>query len=147
VERPALKLDIPLTVVTDTDAATLNEAAFAKALSSALGGNSNPTPAQHLAALNKLAQARLGTTPATTAAMPVDATAINARIAELETQLKPLYAISAADRDALTRARADAVQAVLLDNPGLSAERVFLTARSNDAQSPEGVVRMALVLE
>jgi hypothetical protein len=73
--------------------------------------------------------------------------AIASRVEYLEGQLKPLFAISAADRDALTRARADAVQGALLANTELSAERIFLNARSNEATSPEGVVRMELKLE
>jgi hypothetical protein len=147
VERPQLKLNIPLTAVTDADAAALNEAAFMQALSAVLPNVATASATQRLAALTKLYKSKVGDSPAlpTTSAPGADIT--TTRIAWLETQLKPLFAISAADRDALTRARADAVQGVLLANSELSAERIFLTARSNKIESPEGVARMELQLE
>ncbi len=149
VERPQLKLNVPLTVINDADANAMNEAAFNQALNGVLTNAATASDAQRLAALTTLYQRRMNaqpTFPATTAPATSPET-IASRMAYLEGQLKPLFAISAADRDALMRARADAVQATLLANMELSAERVFLTARSNEATSPEGVVRMELKLE
>lgn len=147
VERPQLKLNVPLTVVTDADAAAINAAAFNQALNGVLANAASANPPQQLAALTTLYQRKLNSPPSFPAASGATADATATRIAYLQDQLKPLYAISAADRDRLTRARADAVQATLLANTELSAERVFLTARSNEAQSPDGTVRMELKLE
>jgi hypothetical protein len=149
VERPALKLDIPLTVVNDADAHTMNEAAYAQAVNGVLPDAATATDAQKLAALTTLYQQRMNAAPAFPATTePANSPELAAsRVAFLEAQLKPLYAISAAARDALMRARADVVQAALFANPELSAERVYLTARSNEAKSPDGVVRMELKLE
>jgi len=145
VERPQLKLNVPLTVVTDADASAMNEATFNRAVNAVLP-NASATPHQRLAALTKLYQHRLGNPPTfPTTNESTDVTA--SRIAYLEAQLKPQYAIGAADRDALTRARADAVQAALLANTELAPERVYLTARSNEVESPAGAVRMELKLE
>lgn len=147
VERPQLKLNVPLSVITDADAAALNEAAFLRALNTVLPNAASASPAQRLTALTALYQRTTQSAPS----FPADGTAAadptTARIAYLETTLHPLFAISAADRDALTRARADVVQAALLRNPEVSAERIYLTARSNEAQSPAGSVRMELKLE
>lgn len=147
IERPQLKLNVPLTVVSDADAAAMNEAAFAQALNSVLPNAANASAAQRLVALTTLYKSMLNNAPTfPTSAEPAgDVTAT--RIAYLEGALKPLYAIKAADRDVLTRARADAVQAALLTNPELSAERIYLIARSNEVKSPDGVVRMELKLE
>jgi hypothetical protein len=147
IERPTLKLNVPLTVVTDADAAALNEARYQQALANVLPNATTATAQQRLTALTTLYQRKLNAAPAFPAEVPTTADDPTQRIAYLEQQLKPLYAISAADRDVLTRARADAVQAALLANTELSAERVFLTARSNEATSPDGVVRMELKLE
>ncbi|MGC3982011.1 MAG: DUF748 domain-containing protein [Steroidobacteraceae bacterium] len=148
VERPQLKLNVPLTVVNDTDAAAMNEAAFNNALNAILPSANTATQTQRLTALTTLYQRRLSAAPTfPTATDPATPETLAARIAYLEAQLKPLFAISAADRDVLTRNRADAVQATLLANTELSAERVFLTARSNEAQSPADTVRMELKLE
>ncbi len=149
VERPQLKLNVPLTVVNDADASALNEAAFAQAVNGVLPNAASASDTQRLAALTTLYQRRMSalpTFPATTAPA-TSPEVIASRVTWLEDQLKPLFAISAADRDLLTRARADAVQTALLANTGLSAERIYLTARSNEATSPEGVARMELKLE
>lgn len=149
VERPQLKLSVPLTVVNDADANAMNAAAFNQALNGVLPTAATATPAQRLAALTTLYQRRMNTAPtfpATTTPATTPENIAN-RITYLEDQLRPQFAISAADRDTLTRARADAVQAALLANTELSAERIYLTARSNEATSPAGVVRMELKLE
>jgi len=145
VERPQLKLNIPLTAVTDSDAAALNDAVYAQALNGVLPNAASATASQRLSALTTLYKNKTGNAPTFPATDAKDATAD--RIAYLETQLKALFAISAADRDALTRARADAVQAALLTNPELAPERIYLTVRSNKIESPAGVARMELQLE
>jgi hypothetical protein len=147
VERPQLKLNVPLTVVSDVDAAAMNEAAYASALQSALPNAATATPAQRLTALTSLYQRTANTAAAFPPVSDPKADVTAAHLAYLESIIKPLFAISTADRDALTRARADAVQTALLTNTEVSPERIYLTARSNEAKSPDGVSRMELKLE
>jgi hypothetical protein len=147
IERPELKLNIPLTAITDADAAAMNAARYQQAVNAVLLDATTATPPQLLNVLTTLYQRKLKAAPTFPPAPQANTDDTAERIAYLEQQLKPLYAISAADRDILTRARADAVQAALLANTELSPERVFLTARSNEATSPDGVVRMGLKLE
>lgn len=147
VERPQLKLNIPLTVASDADAAAMNEAAFNQALNGVLANAATATSKQRLAALTALYKNRIGSAPVFPAPTEPATEVTDSHITYLEAQLKPQFAISAADRDALTRARADAVQAALLTNTELAPERIYLTARSNEAASPAGVVRMELKLE
>jgi Domain of Unknown Function (DUF748) len=147
VERPQLKLNIPLTVITDADAAVMNDAAYARALNAVLPNAATAAPAQRLAALISLYQSTLKTAANFPAPGNAKADVTAEHIAYLETALKPQFAVSAGDRDALTRARADAVQAALLMNTDVLPEHVYLTARSNEVKSPQGVVRMELKLE
>jgi hypothetical protein len=146
VERPQLKLNIPLTVVSDADAAALNDAAFTQALNAVLPNAAATSAKQQLAALTTLYKNKVDKAPDfPSSSKDADVTANH--ISYLESQLKPLFAITPSDRDALTRARADTVQAALLTNPELTAERIYLTTRSNKVESPNGVVRMELQLE
>jgi hypothetical protein len=146
VERPQLKLNIPLTVVSDADAAALNDAAFTQALNTVLPNAAATSAKQQLAALTTLYKNKVGKAPDFPSSSK-DADVTASHISYLESQLKPLFAITPSDRDALTRARADAVQTALLVNPELTAERIYLTTRSNKVESPNGVVRMELQLE
>ncbi|MGE0115432.1 MAG: DUF748 domain-containing protein [Steroidobacteraceae bacterium] len=147
LERPQLKLNVPLTVATDADAAAMNQAAFNQALATVLPNAVTATPQQRLTALTRLHQQKLNALPAFPTANSLATDVTGERIAYLEGILKPQFAITAEDRNALTRARADAVQAALLANTELSAERIYLTARSNEVKSPDGMVRMELKLE
>ena len=147
IERPQLKLNIPLNVVDDADAAVMNQRAFDQALAPFLPGAASATPDQRVVALMKLHQNKLGSAPVLPAANEHTNEATSSNIAYLESILKPQFAISAADRDELTRSRAGAVQAALLANTELSAERIYLTAGRNKTSSPDGKVRMELQLE
>jgi hypothetical protein len=69
-----------------------------------------------------------------------------AHIAWLERQLLPKYAPTGADRNALGRARADAIVAAIVAGGQLSPERVFLTDRPSGG-GPAGMSRMELQLQ
>jgi hypothetical protein len=151
LERPQLRLDIPMTVATDADAAALNQAAFDQALAQYLPKTQNITPQQRLTALTELYKKQLNTAPtfstATDAKTDVKADVTSERIEALQRELSPRFAITAADRDSLTKQRAQVVQMKLLTNTELSPERIFMTLRANEASSPDGIVRMELKLE
>ena len=147
VERPQLKLNIPLTVINDIDATVLNQQAFDRSLEVYLPDSTVATSNQRLLALVKMYQVNLGVQPTFPVSTAVGDDVTKQRIAYLEELLKPHFTTSAASRDELTRQRAYVVQSALLANSELAAERVYLTARHNDAKSPDNQVRMLLVLE
>ncbi len=158
VERPQVKLDIPLHAQADDDDRALEQSALEAALAA-----TTPAPA----AGKRAKPAKTGATSDTTA----DATATaQARVAKLtalyrsrfhtepefppetdqaawlEQQLLPQFAPTREQRDALGQARAQAVQAAVLANAELKPERVFLTNQISGG-GPDGSVRMELKLE
>jgi hypothetical protein len=125
-ERPQLRLDIPLGAVSDADGKALAEAAFQAALAPYMEKRED-TPEDRRKALAALYKAQFGDGPSyPETAEGEDKTA--QRIAFLENALRPRFEASPAARDALGRARAEAVQAAILSNPEVSPERVFLSA-------------------
>ncbi|HEX2789850.1 MAG TPA: DUF748 domain-containing protein [Steroidobacteraceae bacterium] len=158
VERPQVKLDIPLHTISATDDAALEKAA----LEQALAAGANPEGGKHKAPRASAAatsasprQAALAALyrekfqidpvyPAELGAAGQDADA--ARIAWLEQELMQQFKPTRDQREALGRARAEAAQAALLANQELPPERVFLTERESGG-GPEGQVRMELKLQ
>jgi hypothetical protein len=165
VERPQVKLDIPLHTQGDDDdtalertgledalhtaAAAPGTAARARPAKASVSASTSATAAPatvRLAALAALYRAQFKAEPEyppeTTSGSDPDVD----RVTWLETQLLPQFAPSAAQRDALAQARAQAVQAAVLANAELKPERVFLTNQVSGG-GPEGSVRMELKLE
>lgn len=142
VERPQLRIDVPLTTLTPADADALNKAAYEQALTATLP-RADANPAERLTALTKLYERQTGAKPV----LPSEASDVAARTAWLEMQLRTQIVAGEAERAALARARADAVQAALLANDELAADRVFLTTETADGQSPPDTVRMQLKLD
>lgn len=142
VERPQLRIDVPLTTLTPADVDALNKAAYEQALAAALP-RADASPAERLAALTKLYERQTGAQPV----FPAEASDAAARTTWLEAQLHTQITTGEAERAALARARADAVQAALLANNELAADRVFLTTETADSQSPPDTVRMQLKLD
>ncbi len=142
VERPQVKLDIPLHTQGDDDDTALERTGLEDALHTAAAAPA----AVRLAALAALYRAQFKAEPEyppeTTSGSDPDVD----RVTWLETQLLPQFAPSAAQRDALAQARAQAVQAAVLANAELKPERVFLTNQVSGG-GPEGSVRMELKLE
>jgi hypothetical protein len=172
VERPQLKLDIPLHTISATDDEALEKAALEQALATAAAG---PPGGKHKAArassgvasasprLMALAAlyrdkfqaepeypADLGAPASTTGAGAAAAAAgqdIDAqRIAWLEQELLQQFKPTRDQRESLGRARAEAAQAALLANQELPPERVFLTERESGG-GPDGQVRMEMKLQ
>jgi hypothetical protein len=142
VERPQVKLDIPLHTQGDDDDTALERTGLEDALHTAAAAPATV----RLAALAALYRAQFTAEPEyppeTTSGSDPDVD----RVTWLETQLLPQFAPSAAQRDALAQARAQAVQAAVLANAELKPERVFLTNQVSGG-GPEGSVRMELKLE
>ncbi len=157
VERPQLKLDIPLLTETSSDDAAIAHAELDQALAKlpAAPGGADPAAAQRqrVAVLTSLYTQQLGAAPvfAPELAGPPGKSPppelLAGRIAFLETALLPHYAPNAQQRADLGQARANAVQAVVLANTEIAPERVFLSNRTPTATSPQGSVRMELQLQ
>jgi hypothetical protein len=147
VERPQLKLDVPLQTLAAVDDAALARTAFEAALAPLLPGGMSATPQQRLAALTQLYQQQLGVmyNYASPASLETDMTASN--IASIEEALRPRFAATQAQRDLLARARADAVQAAVLSNMEIMPERIFLTERESGKAAAAGAARMELTLQ
>jgi hypothetical protein len=153
IERPQLKLDIPLSVRTPADVEALTRAAFDAAVpATAAGVDEGATLQLRLQAL-KDATARLaGTPPApppkpNPKAPPPDIEAVRAEITALEASLQEKLAPTPAQLDDLARGRAEAVQGALLASGEIAAERLFLTTREAGEQKDAAVVKMELKLE
>jgi hypothetical protein len=155
VERPQLKLDIPLRANNGDDDVALERTALEQALGAVplpppprRATAAPPLPADaRLPALVALYRDRFQTEPQYPADVPAGAPGDAARTAWLEQQLLPQFEPSPEQHQELGRTRAEAVQAGILGTEGLGAERVFLTDRASGASGPDGSVRMELKLQ
>jgi hypothetical protein len=175
LERPQLKLDIPLHTQGDEDDLALERVALQQALhaseaSPAAGARLRPdkattpespvpaaaadtgaaaeapAPAARLPGLVGLYRAKFKDDPVYPAETAGGAEADAAKVSWLEQQLLPQFAPKNAERDALGLARAQAVQSAVLADTELKPERVFLTNQVSGGGAP-GTVRMELKLE
>ena len=175
VERPQLKLDIPLHTISATDDVALEKAALGQALATAAAGGAGgkhkaartssgaPPASPRLTALAALYRdkfqadpeypAELGGGAAKKDGAPAPATGTvtgpdvdAARIAWLEQELLQQFTPTRDQREGLGRARAEAAQAALLANQELAPARVFLTERESGG-GPDGQVRMEMKLQ
>jgi len=154
VERPQLKLDLPLHAVSENDDAVLSKSALDSAVTTAAsapgsGKRAKNAPAAgadptgKLNGLVALYRQKFNAEPE----YPTDPNATPAtHVAWLEQQLLPQFAPTPDQRNALGKARADAAQNALLANKELQPERVFLTERESGG-GPEGQVRMEMKLQ
>jgi hypothetical protein len=163
VERPQLKLDIPLHTISATDDAALEKAALEQALATAAAAppgskhkaaraSSAAAPASpQLIAMAALYRDKFQAEPVYPAELAAGGAAagqdIDAqRVAWLEQELLQQFKPTRDQRESLGRARADAAQAALLANQELPPGRVFLTERES-AGGPDGQVRMEMKLQ
>jgi hypothetical protein len=155
--RPALKLDIPLEATDAVDSSAIAHATLDARLSTLppLKPVTDPLAQaqQHAAALARLYQQALGAAPAyppelagKPAAAP-DVAALAVRAAWLEAALLRQFTPDAETLAALGKARAEAVQALVLNNTGIAPQRVFLTERAPESPAPDGAVRLELKLQ
>ncbi len=147
VERPQLKLDIPGTTVVDADIQALSKMAFDTALAKYLSNTSSATPQQRLEALTSLYKEKTGKLPEFSAVADKKADVTAERITAIQKQLLAIFTISNDDRDNLADQRAGAVEAQLLSNSELSADRLYKVTTDHSIKSSLEVVRMELKLE
>jgi hypothetical protein len=149
VERPTLRLNVPLTVATAAD----SEAAARDALAALVPPTDPAAPADEGAkrkrqeALEGAYRAQLKTEPV----YPLDAKGaapdVDGRIGWLQTSLLQHLKPTPDALEALGKQRAGAVRAALLANKALNPERVFIVAQPSEAAAAAGVVRMEMKLE
>ncbi|MES1192245.1 MAG: DUF748 domain-containing protein [Steroidobacter sp.] len=147
VERPQLKLDIPLTTVGTADIKAFEQSALEQAVAKRLPNASSATAQQRLDVLVAMYQEKTGNVPVFENPDDKSAEAINKRINAMQEQLLPKFAVTDEQRNALALKRATAVQTQLLTNTGLDPQRVFMVSIERTSKSPAGVVRMELKLE
>jgi hypothetical protein len=162
VEKPQLKLDVPLHAVTALDETALSKAALEQAVSATQSGSKRAPKANagvtadqttRLNALLAVFRQKLGKEPQYPgeengkAQNPNDPNATPAaHIRWLEQQLLPQFKPGQDDLNAFGKARAEAVQNALLTNKELQPERVFLTERASNG-TEDGLARMELKLQ
>src|SRR5258706_2245387 len=148
-ERPQLKLDIPLRTLTAADDAALTEAApEAEVVPLLQGTEANaPNAPQRLSALTQVYARVTGTMPIYPTQASAEADSTNTEIAYLEGELRQHYSVSEAQRAALAKARAEAVQAAIVANSAIRPKRIFLSERQSGKAPMQATARMELTLQ
>ena len=141
LERPQLRLDVPLQAAVEIDRAALETAALEQAVTAA--GKPN---LDRLAVLTTIYTKEFAKPPVFPEATDPNVDVVPARTRLLEEELLTKLAPTAAQLDELARSRGNAIRDVLLANGEVQAERVFLTGREVTT-SPTGAVRLELKLE
>jgi hypothetical protein len=142
VERPQLRLNLPLTVATAAD----SDATARQALR-ALAPPAEAKP-KRLEALEAAYRARVKTAPEyPKEILGSEAPKVDARIEWLEAALLEKLKPTPAALEDLGRQRATAARGALLANKDLNPERVFLVAKPVEAVPEKGLVRMEMKLE
>lgn len=151
VERPQLKLSVPLTVVSAQDSEAMAHAALIQKLPPETSMEPPADEAgkrQRMAMLEKVYNEVAGSAPAYPPETQTDAGIdYNARLQFLERSLLERMRPDDAALTALAQQRARAVQDALLANTELSPERVFITAERSEGKSQSDLVRMEMKLE
>jgi hypothetical protein len=142
VERPQLRLNLPLTVATEAD----SQAAAQQALR-ALAPPADAKP-RRIEALETAYRAQFKAAPEYPKDMQgSEAPKADARIDWLEAALLEKLRPTPAALEDLGRQRASAARGALLANKELNPERVFLVAKPVEAVPEKGLVRMQMKLE
>lgn len=151
VERPQLRLEVPLTVLSAEDSEAIARAGLATKLPpEAADTDVTDERAQRrrLATMEKtyreIAQAAPVYPAETSTEKGPD---VNAQIDYLQRAMLEKLRPDDAALTALARDRARAVQDALLANTGLSPERVFITTERTEGKPETGAVRMEMKLE
>lgn len=148
VERPQLKLNVPLTVVTDADGRALAQKRLAALLPPAGELADDKARRRRVAELEKVYKGIAKTAPEyppeTETEHGVD---LDAQIRFLDRALLERMQPDDAALTELGRQRARAVQDALLANTELNPERVFITAERAEGTSQNDAVRMEMHLE
>jgi Domain of Unknown Function (DUF748) len=150
IERPQLRLSVPLTVVAAADTEALANAALAAKLPPDAAGEPQDDGAKRkrIAALEKTYEETAGAAPAYPAEIKTGKDGdLDAQLQFLERSLLEQVKPDDAALTTLARERARAVQDALLTDTGLDFERVFITAERKEGKNEGNLVRMEMTLE
>ena len=166
IERPQLKIDVPIATVADVDGPALVDARFNAELGAAQAGGGGRKAASAVAAAGPVAFDQLGPTQqlelltqvyrkdfGSEPKYPDEVTAIKDKLqlvsAKSDFLRKAVHdhiAVGDDDLKALGQQRAAAVQAALLADSQVTDDRVFLVA-NDKASEKDGAVRLELSLK
>jgi hypothetical protein len=169
VEKPAIKLDVPIGAVRDIDGPALAARAFEQQLAVAMtsvpaagGKDGEPVrsfeslePDDRISVLSAMVRRQTGSDPQVpeppappegTSRRDAKAMGQASTIDYLEKAARAAITVPDAELDALGEARAAAVQRALLDGSALEPTRVFLT-KAGKVTSQDGKVRLELALQ
>lgn len=161
IERPQLKLSLPLTVVTAQDGDALARAALAARLPPEAAqppSEDGGAKRKRVAVLEKVYKGLFKASPEYPPETPMEKDAdqknsapenasMDAQLQFLEQALLEKLQPDAAALNALAQQRARAAQDALLANTELNPERVFITGERTEGKPEDGKVRMEMKLE
>jgi hypothetical protein len=142
VERPQLRLNVPLTVAVAADSEALARQALSALAPAAAAGP------KRVEGLEIAYRAQFKAVPEYPKEIQgSEAPKVDARIAWLEAALLERLKPAAAALEELGRQRASTVRGALLANKDLNPERVFLVSKPTETVPDKGLVRMEMKLE
>lgn len=147
-ERPQLRLDVPLTLISKEDASSLAERTLAARVGDSAVPQDEAAQRKALAQLEAIYKSETQAAPTYPAETKTeDGIDWNARIEWIRAQLLEALQPDAAALESLARQRAQAVQAAILANTEVAPDRVFITNERQASLAADGVVRMEMKLE
>jgi hypothetical protein len=148
VERPQLKLNVPLTVVAAADGAALAQEQLAATIPPAGELTDEKAKRKRVAELEKAYREIVKTAPEYPPEAKTDEDVdLDAQIQFLDRALLERLQPDDATLTELGRQRARAVQDALLANTELNPERVFITTERTEGKAENSAVRMEMKLE
>jgi hypothetical protein len=149
IERPQLKIDVPIALVPDLDGPALVEAQYRARVAAAAPTFDQEGPSAQLDLLTRVYTQDVGAGPRFPEAvtgLQSKPELIAAKIRFLSQAIHEHIVVGDAELRALGQQRATALQRALLADPQVAAERVFLVA-NDKASAKDGNVRLELSLK
>jgi uncharacterized protein involved in outer membrane biogenesis len=148
VERPQLRLDVPVTLIAEQDSKAIAAASLYARVPKLPDGSDEAALKKRLTQLEALYKEKAKIAPDYPAETKTESGVdVNARTEWIEAHLLENMQPDAAALEALSRQRAQAVQAAILANTDVPPERVFITTDRSAALTNDGAVRMEMKLE
>ena len=148
VERPQLRLDVPVTLIAEQDSKAIAAASLYARVPKLPDASDDAALKKRLTQLEALYKEKAKIAPDYPAQTKTESGIdVNARTEWIEAHLLENMQPDASALDTLSRQRAQAVQAAILANTDVPPERVFITTDRSAALTNDGAVRMEMKLE
>jgi uncharacterized protein involved in outer membrane biogenesis len=148
VERPQLRLDVPVTLLAEQDSKAIAAASLYARVPKLADASDEAALKKRLAQLEALYKQSAKDAPDYPAETKTESGIdFNARTEWIEARLLESMQPDSSALEALSRQRAQAVQAAVLANTDVPPERVFITTDRSAALTNDGEVRMEMKLE